>query len=109
MSKETKPFTLEHQQQKENKELFKIHPVDGTPFSLVETFGDKDDETEGEYHVVLGKHRLNPEPFNNFTDAEMWAEEITWDKIMAVIYIAREELDARLQNVANDFYNHVNQ
>lgn len=117
MSKEQKPFTLEDQTNEATKEpLFTVDQVSGTPFNIVTKRGDRDDETENQYFVVLGNHRLNPEPFESYIDAQIWAEEVTWEKIMQVISIiaesltkeitsANQQLEKLLEKLQNDFYN----
>jgi len=99
MSKEDKgvPFTLEHQTQKNNsEEMFTVQPVEGTPFSIVKKRGDRDDETDDQYFVVIGNHRLNPEPFDDQEDAFLWAEKITWEKIMQVISIVADSIEKQI-------------
>lgn len=66
------------------KHLVKFTEVENTPFTIA--------EQEEQYHILLGKFRMNKEPFDNFDEALKEAETINWDKIINVIGIMFGEL-----------------
>lgn len=77
------------QDKRESK--YEKHDIEGTPFTVIE---EPLDEHRSEYHVTLGKYRLNT--YGNLNDAKIDAEEITWDKIIQVTGILIQA-DAEMQ------------
>lgn len=46
-------------------------------------------KTEGLYYVLVGKYRMS-DAIENLEEAIKWCEEITWDKIMKLIFVITE-------------------
>lgn len=94
-----KALTIEDQQKPKSEELFRVIEVENTPFSVIERTHDSTGEVE--YHVVIGKYRLNKELFLFEDDAIEWAKEINWEKILQVIGIVTENWNEKNLNLNN--------
>lgn len=66
-----------------NNELIKMHEVENTPFTLI--------ETEEGIHVMLGKYRLTAEPFTDANSAYQDAKRTDWERMMQVMGVMIEE------------------
>ena len=71
---------------KSKEELCTYAEVQDTPFTVAKVTDDK----RTEFHVLMGNYRISETPFNNEIDAKTYAEKISWDKIMKVIFIINE-------------------
>lgn len=90
-----KALTIEDQPKPKSEELFRVIEVENTPFNIIE------DTDKKEYHVVMGKYRLNKEPLLTEIDAIEWALEITWSKILQVVGIVNENWNGKNLNLNN--------
>lgn len=90
-----KALTIEDQPKPQSEELFRVIEVNETPFNVIE------DTDKKEYHVVMGKYRLNKEPLTTETEAIEWALEISWAKILQVVGIVTENWNEKNLNLNN--------
>lgn len=83
--------------EKQDKQDFlsKVEKVENTPFTIIH-------ENE-EYFGVLGNHRVTP--FYKYKkDCKMDLEEITWDRLMQVIWVVVEKFNEKeeIERVLNE-------
>lgn len=71
-------------------ELVKKVKMVGTPFTVIQ-YGEK-------WYLMMGRYRLNEDPYNTQLEAEKYLEENTWDVILKMIVIVIEQTPAAIQD-----------
>lgn len=81
---------------KENEELVKFAPIEGTPFTVARIIEDSKDEPD--YYVLFGSYRFS-DALSSEQEAIDSARVISWDKIIAVMSIAIKDQEKWLNSV----------
>lgn len=68
---------------------YQFHPVEGTPFTIV--------QQEEEFHLLMGKYRLNVNPFKTFEEALADTQNATWNRIVMIMQILIKENQEQIQ------------
>lgn len=72
-----------------SEELVKYEHIKDTPFTTVRVWNDENNRNE--WHVLLGKYRLNEKPFVSEKQAEDECKIVDWNKIVQVLQIMLEK------------------
>lgn len=68
------------------EQLYKKYQMPGTPFWII-----TNTETS-QRDIIMGKYKLNKEPFDTDIDIEQWLTDNLWNNILSIIICATTDL-----------------
>lgn len=75
---------------KKVKQLVKRHPMEGTPFTTI--------ESENDFFLTIGKYRLTTNRFGSLEEVSEWIEKNNWELMATFCSIVAEETTRAILN-----------